>query len=283
MFPAFRAKTSAIFVDDEREFLDDICDFLPDTHNFIKNQDPRAALEIIQNNITLHKNFPFKTLDSLWREFKGFPFGDLISVAVIDYQMSPMDGIQLCRLIKSPFIKKIMLTSHAKEKLAIDALNNKIIDAFLLKTDENIENILAKTMGDLTKQFFCELSGWIKHYQNDNNPLLSNQSDEFLSRFLEEKAIAQYCCFHDFNTIWFKTHDNKDHFLTIYSNDTLEELLSTDQSQYAPREMITDISQKKAAPCFPYRSTTLIPDGKDWASFMRPLLKIDNNLYSAIS
>jgi CheY-like chemotaxis protein len=282
MFPAFRAKTSAIFVDDEREFLDDICDFLPDTHNFIKSLDPISSIETIQHNLSKYKNFPFNKMNNLWCEFNGFQFDNIISVAVIDYQMSPISGIELCRQIKAPFIKKIMLTSYAKEKIAIDALNNKIIDAFLLKTDANIENSLAKTMEDCTKQFFCELSSWIKNYQNSQNPLLSNKVDEHLSKFLEENKIVQYCCFHDFNTIWFRSHDGKERYLTIYSEDTLEELLATDQSICASRKIIDDISQKKAAPCFPYRGTPLTPDGKTWASFMRPLLKIDNHLYSTI-
>lgn len=283
MFPAFRAKTSAIFVDDEREFLDDICDFLPKTHNFIKVQDPKSSLELIQNNLSHHKNFPFKTLDNLWRDFAKFPFEEIISVAVIDYQMAPMDGIELCNSIKAPFIKKIMLTSYAQEKLAIKALNNKIIDAFLLKTDENIETNLARAMEDCTKQFFCDLSGWLKNYQNHQNPLLSAKADEYLSKFLKEKNISHYCCFHDFNTVWLKTNDAKEHYLTIYSDDTLEELLATDQSLCAQKELISEISNKKAAPCFPYTGKALIPEGINWASFMRPLIKIDSNLYGVIS
>ena len=283
MFPAFRAKTTAILIDDEKDFLDDICEFLPPTHNLLQYQNPKLALEAINNNQAQCKNFPFKTIDTLWHNFKEFRFGELISVAIIDYRMLPIDGMKLCRSITAPFIKRIMLTSQADEKLAIDALNNKIIDAFIKKTEPNLVEILEKTMAECTKQFFCDLSNWLRNYKDNHNPLLTPKGDEFLSRIYEEKAIRQYCCFHDFNTMWLQGIDNQEHFLTMYSDETLEELLSNEQSQHASAKIITEISQKKAAPCFPWNNNPLMPNGKDWAAFMKPLVRIDSHLYGAIS
>lgn len=283
MFPAFRAKTSAILVDDDVDFLNDICDFLPDSHHLIKNQNPNSALDFIQANLLQFKNFPSKTIDALWRSFKDFPFNDLISVAIIDYRMLPIDGIELCRAIQAPFIKKIMLTSHATEKLAIEAFNSKIIDAFLLKTDPDLTETLAKTMEECTKKFFCELSIWLKNYQNSYNPLLNKNCDEFLSKFIKEKHVEQYCCFHDFNTIWLKNRDKQEQYLTLYSEESLEELLATEQSRYATKEITDNILQKKAAPCFPYSNNPLVPNGAEWAYFMKPLIKIDSSLYGSLS
>lgn len=283
MFPAFRAKTSAILVDDEGDFLNDICDFLPATHNLIKYQNPKSALEVINNNHTQYKNFPLKNLATIWGNFKSFNFEELLSVAIVDHRMAPIDGIDLCKSIKTPFIKRIMLTSHATEKLAINAFNNKIIDAFILKTEPNLVDVLVKAMEDCTKEFFYELSNWIKGYNDLHNPLLSDKSDKFLSKIFIDKSICKYCCIHDFNTIWLKSNDNKEYFLTIYSDETLDELLSTEQSQYAPLNILNDISNKKAAPCFPFNNTPLMPNGKYWASYMKPLIPIDLHLYGAIS
>ena len=83
-----------------------------------------------------------------------------VSVVVIDYEMPGINGIELCKLIKDTTIKKIILTSRATERIAIDAFNNQTIDAFIFK--EEIEKSLIPTIQKLQYNYFADISSHIR-------------------------------------------------------------------------------------------------------------------------
>ena len=141
MIPAISAKTIAFLVDDETSILRDLCDFLPKTHFFKAYTNPEEALE----NIRLHTHPYFSSQESLLPDFKSVPFDKVVSVIVVDHRMKPIDGVEFCQQLGSWPSKRIMLTSYDNKDLAVKAFNEKLIDAFLVKSDDNILNILSST------------------------------------------------------------------------------------------------------------------------------------------
>lgn len=56
-----------------------------------------------------------------------------VSVAVIDYAMPTMDGLELCAALSDPYVQRAMLTGVADEKLAVQAFNEGLLERFSAK------------------------------------------------------------------------------------------------------------------------------------------------------
>lgn len=280
MIPAIQAKTTALFIDDDDEqFLADLNDLLPKTHFFKTFTNPLEALEATK----LHTQPYFSNQESLLNDFKSVPFGSVVSVIIVDHRMKPIDGIELCQRIKNVPSKRIMLTSYKDNDLAVKALNNKLIDAFLLKTEDNILNLLSSTIKKCTIEFFKDLSAGINGFKTKYNPLANNDFCRFFFNFCMDNNIQSHCCCHDFHNIILKDNDDKEIYMTIYDDEYLDDLLASEQAKSAKSHIIDRILSRQAAPCFKDSNTALIPDGLTWEDFMVPLTPITRNLLVAVN
>jgi CheY-like chemotaxis protein len=82
------------------------------------------------------------------------------SVAIIDYQMPGMNGLELCAVVRErfPHIKLVLLTAEADHALAVKAFNEGYIDRFIKKNERNLSDTLKKTIRELQWQYFGGLS-----------------------------------------------------------------------------------------------------------------------------
>lgn len=277
MIPALSAKTTALLVDDDTSILRDLCDFLPKSHFFKTFTNPLEGLAAAQSQIHIGPN-----QDSLWQDFSANRFNDVVSVIVVDYRMKPIDGIEFCKRLGPVPAKRIMLTSYRTQNLAINAFNDNLIDAFLLKTDRNIFDTLSSMIKKCTTNFFNDASAGIDGFRNKRNPLSDENLSKFFFDFCLQNNIASFCCFHDFNNLFLRDGDGKQIFLTIYDEEYVEDLLSSEQAESAPSQVIDAIVKKQAAPCFKNTRDALIPNGAEWKNFMVPLTSISERLFVAI-
>lgn len=276
MIPAIHTKTTAFFVDDDKAFLNDLNDLLPQSHFFRLFTNPLEALE----EVKAHSQRQTDT-SSLYG-LKSANFGQALSVIVVDHRMKPIDGIEFCRRLDSHAPKRIMLTSHATKDLAIKALNDKLIDIFLLKTEDDILTKLSLAMHKCTMDFFNEVSTSIDGFKNRRNPLANERFAEFFIKFCEEKKIQSHHCFHDFYNIVLKDDHGKETYMTIYDDEYIDDLLVSQQAKSAQPDLIDRVIHKQAAPCFKDIDSPLIPDGIIWEKFMVPLTRLGDNLAVAI-
>jgi CheY-like chemotaxis protein len=129
--------TTAVFVDDDTEFIEDILEELP-TSDFshLYFSDPVVALDHINNQCDpgLFERGLFKRNEDeegFEQRILSIELGDIhkeiyntrrfarISTVVADFQMSGLNGLELCSQLNSPYLKKILLTNVADEGLAI--------------------------------------------------------------------------------------------------------------------------------------------------------------------
>ncbi len=81
-----------------------------------------------------------------------------VSVAVVDYDMPKMTGVQFCRAIRDLPVKTILLTGKAGLETAIAAFNEGVIDCFLQKQDANVSLSLRREIKRLQGEYFEEIS-----------------------------------------------------------------------------------------------------------------------------
>jgi CheY-like chemotaxis protein len=72
-----------------------------------------------------------------------------ISVAMVDYAMPQMNGLEFCERIRNPHIKKILFTGVATEADAVDAFNRGVIDRFIRKSEYQVYTHLNHTIREL--------------------------------------------------------------------------------------------------------------------------------------
>jgi len=117
-----------------------------------------------------------------------------ISVVVVDYDMPEMTGLEFCRRISNPRIKKILLTGVGDEKVAVDAFNDGLIDRFMKKNDPDIEKNINDAIASLQRRYFHQVSSFIQNTLAMKSPefLYDPQVTELFFKIISEKKIAEY-------------------------------------------------------------------------------------------
>ena len=85
-----------------------------------------------------------------------------VSVAVVDFDMPKMTGVEFCRAIRDLPVKTILLTGKAGLETAIAAFNEGVIDCFLQKQDANVSARCAARSSACRHEYFAEISEPIK-------------------------------------------------------------------------------------------------------------------------
>jgi CheY-like chemotaxis protein len=81
-----------------------------------------------------------------------------ISVAVIDFAMPGMTGVELCRRIKHLPVKKVLLTGKTGDSTAVAAFNEGLIDLFLVKHDPDLPSKLKRIIVEMQHGYFKALA-----------------------------------------------------------------------------------------------------------------------------
>lgn len=80
------------------------------------------------------------------------------SVAIIDFAMPSMTGVELCRKIKHLPVKKVLLTGKTGDSTAVAAFNEGLINLFLVKHDPDLPGKLRRIIRELQYGYFKDLT-----------------------------------------------------------------------------------------------------------------------------
>lgn len=203
--------TKVVIVDDDVNFLDSIAYSLPSvscTYELFSH--PREALDYLNNSPQDYFGMPwfsnFKTgifqrsdsslrLEKLYKNIFNPARFETISVVIIDQNMPAMFGLDLCRAIKNPFMKKVLLTGVPDESLSIKAFNAGLIHQFIGKHEFSLPQKMIQCIRHCQTLFFQELSQqMMSHYLYSNLPcvLVSERFRHYFNKIIEDKKIVDY-------------------------------------------------------------------------------------------
>lgn len=80
-----------------------------------------------------------------------------VSVVMVDYAMPEMNGLDFCRQITDPNIKKILFTGVATESVAVEAFNDGLIDHYIGKHEHAVYERLNDTIRQLQHDYVCDM------------------------------------------------------------------------------------------------------------------------------
>jgi len=106
-----------------------------------------------------------------------FVAGNSVDVAVSDYLMPKMNGIQLLARVKEsqPETSRVLLTGHADKQSAIQAINQVALFQYLEKPWDNAQLLLVIQSGAERARLFRDLREKVEALDNANSSLKSVQ------------------------------------------------------------------------------------------------------------
>lgn len=291
----FYHPTSILVLDDDPLFLESLDFQFSEEVSCQTFTRPDAALEHLRAQAAQHPNFARYFQDvsqsSLQSELR---FGDLllrlqlaelrsiiddssrgqrVSVAVVDYDMPKMSGVEFARAIRDLPVKIILLTGKAGLETAIGAFNEGVIDCFLQKQDASVTYALRREIKRLQEEYFEEISAPIQNALALQKPSFFDDPI-FLELFREvsEKnaTVEHYICATP-PGVMMRDADGNESFLLISDTANADSQCDAAESSGAPDDMVRLLRTRKAHAWFPTQSGLYHPDYQaNWTRFIWP-------------
>lgn len=295
--PPFYFPTTVAFVDNSRDFLENLSLKLDTGLAYYLYDSPVDAL--VELNGVYRQEFLVERFFSLFQYSEEMPLShhvidlnldkivrevhnerrfEQVSVVVVDYDMPEIDGLEFCRNIKNPAMKKVLLTGKADEKVAVQAFNQGIIDRFILKQDENVIPVLRRAIADLQREYFQDLGRMLMD-------ALALGSHSFLRDPVFSDVFRQLCT--KLNIVEFYLSgvpegmllldaNGKAYFLIVSTEEGMVSHYEIAYDQAAPQELLDALSSNKVVPYFwqagwgwEYSS-----ECRDWRSYLHPATEV---------
>lgn len=289
--PPFYFPTTVVFVDDSTDFLANLSLQLAPELAFWLYDSPEEALVLLNDasnlatpieryfsryhhtgDLPLTHHVIDVNLDKIHREVHNESRFKQVSVAVVDYDMPSMNGIEFCSSIKNPAIKKVLLTGKADEKVAVRAFNQGIIDRFILKQDKDVTEILNQTILELQRAYFSQTERMLadalaigKHaFLRD--PLFADKFREICDRL---QIVEFYLCSEPDGMLMLNA-DGVASLLIVPNEDALLGQYEIAFEQGAPQELLDALKSNQVVPYFWKTGGYWMPECRDWRAFLFP-------------
>ena len=269
--PPFYFPTNVVLLDDDTNFLRHFSLLLDPQLPCRPFSSATAALEQMNTQASLLHSFTELANITMSDDAEDHTYLDLnkvhqliyqperfsqITVAIIDYDMPEMNGIEVCEKINHPEIKKILLTGKADEKLAVEAFNSGLIHQFIQKSNDNVDNHVNRAVEKLQLEYFLEVASSVPITLT--NGTASFLADREFNRNVrksigDNKIVEFYICENPRGLLMLDSAGNAN-FMFAISEDVLNTHYDMALASQAPEELLKLLKDKSYIPWFP-------PDG----------------------
>lgn len=291
----FYHPTSILVLDDDPLFLESLDFQFSEEVSCQTFTRPDAALEHLRSQATQHPNFA-----RFFREVSDMDLGtearsgDLllrlqlselrsiiedrareqrVSVAIVDYDMPKMSGVEFSRAIRDLPIKVILLTGKAGLETAIGAFNEGVIDCFLQKQDSGVTYALRREIKRLQDQYFTEISAPIQSALALQKPSFFGDLTflELFREVSERDGIVEHYISVTPPGVMMRDADGNESFLLISDAESASSQSEAAEVSGAPDDMVQLLRARKAHAWFPTQSGLYHPDYRaEWTRFIWP-------------
>lgn len=277
--------TVVAFIDDSQSFLSAVELAMSSQFNCITFNDPIRALNHSNNLNKINWNafsendynyasdseqFIRSTLNLSINKITDSGRYEEISVVVVDYDMPGMNGIEFCKNLKNPNIKKILLTGQAGTDEAIKAFNSNTINYYIKKSDDNLFETLSRAIQEMQNRYFIDISSYIKIRAIDNKQSLFNdvKLSEYFSNIVKANDISEYYFLTNPPRYRLKARDGTTSLFLVYSRYDLNEQIRVIKEEAGPAWLLEALKTGLYVPYFQSRDGFYDPDSFDPANTM---------------
>ena len=220
-------------------------------------------------------------IEKLKQMLSNFSHQD-ISVLCVDYHMPDMQGIDFLKKIRHLPIKKILITGEKDYRIAIDAFNSGLVDAYLRKDDPDFSNKIQNNVSELEWKYFIELSSLILDIP-DFNYLKNTYFVAAFKNFIQENNITAFCLTHIQGSFLTQNMRREQSYVLLSKKAHLQELSKIAEEDGGSQETIEKLKEGKAVLSFGSKDYWEIP-ANEWDKFLYPATSLlgDPNLVWAV-
>ena len=290
LFPYY-FPTTAVFVDDNPSFLRSLALELPEELAFQTFENAEAALERVNRTSSAPPLYQRcftqiglpganATEKLIHLDLSQIELGisnterfQEVSVVVVDFDMPAIDGLEFCRRITNPRIRKILFTGVADEKIAVQAFNAGIIDRFIIKSQPDAVSAVRKAVLELQQRYFEAISETLRATLMLNPPpFLTDPAFERLFADLRDKRkLVEYYLVANPGGFLTLTDQGDLYRLVVVSEDEIGQQASWAQQAGAPADIVTRLRDRRALGYF-YEPLDAYYDAGEypWSEFLVP-------------
>ncbi len=296
LIPIFYHPTNVLFLDDDRSFLTSLSLKLAKTTPFVLESEPNKAYHHItthmysidslsklitkQNFSSINKLNTVETFDidfSILQSQLDTPDRYKKIVAVfVDKSMPDTDGLAWCQKIREAGlpVKLILFTGIAGTQEAVNAFNQKLIDAYLPKGSEAIAKI-DDFIEQYTWQQFLDLSHYISGLLSHVlKPLYDEQFLNVFQTIRKKHDINEFYLINSSCSFLMLTPEGSVKILLMHSKEDFEEIYDIAKDSKAPHSVLEAIRERQMFPCeHPQKLSTKL-QGDMWEDIMKPVDKV---------
>jgi CheY-like chemotaxis protein len=150
-----------------------------------------------------------------------------ISVIIVDYNMNEINGIDVCRQLADSPIKKILLTGHADDKIAIKAFNEGIIDAYIKKDSPTLVADIQSALKKLSALYFSDQTKpLLQHLELEQSlPASDHLFNQFYLNWCQQQNITHYYLIDSRANFIATDSSGKTYYFIVHTDETLNAFL----------------------------------------------------------
>jgi CheY-like chemotaxis protein len=287
----FYFPTTVAFVDDSPTFLSNLCLQLDPSLAFRLFSSPGEALEFVNSrprpghsDEPIFAPFRDRTDEDVAQQVIALSVNTVrkqvhnahrfraTSVVVVDYDMPGMNGLEFCRRMTDPSVRKIMLTGKADEHIAVQSFNEGIIHRFIRKQDESAGPALNRAVRDLQSAYFDDVCQSIldtlavSEYAFLRDDALATRVAD-LSRSL---GIVEHYLSYCPGGLLMLDSAGKSYLLIVHTNETLRGLREIAVEQDAPADFLAALDSRHNLPYFWQTDGHYPTDCAAWQDYIHP-------------
>ena len=211
-------------------------------------------------------------LNKIHREVHDEHRFEEVSVVVVDYVMPEIDGLEFCRQIKNPLIRKVLLTGKADEKFAVQAFNEGIIDRFIRKNDAAALSTLNDVISELQRDYFSTAQKPLADTLKVGTPRFLHDA-KFASLFqqlcAQHHIVEYYLCANPDGMLMLSA-SGAARLLLAYTEKDIQAQYEIAFEQAAPQALLDEIKSGHSVPYFWQGDGHYNSAVTDWRSCMHP-------------
>ncbi|KQV80209.1 hypothetical protein ASD15_15170 [Massilia sp. Root351] len=162
--PIYAHPTVTVLVDDHSSFLQNL-PVPPHARKIFHRSDealawmmesPRHARAPLRVNHDLPACSVTVDVEGIFRICSQRERFSVPSVLVVDFYMPRLNGLDFCRALQYLPCKKILLAGPAEERLAMEAMNDGLIDRYVRKQDDDAPQQLERQIAQMQQAWFLD-------------------------------------------------------------------------------------------------------------------------------
>lgn len=206
----FYHPTTVLVVDDDPLFLDSFTFRYGSTYSCRTTTSPEEAVALVEagyrtedRQIVAPASTPSDEASRRALVFNSAQIADrvrdptrfgVVSVALIDYAMPRLTGLELCRRLRTRTVKLVLLTGKAGHETAVNAFNEGLIDAYLTKQDPELPAKVQQHIERLQFEYFESRSSATQLLTRFDDTSFPDDPEfaRFFTRLAQERRWVEY-------------------------------------------------------------------------------------------